>query len=243
MIFKGNIEITEENQKEWVEKLKNVTEIGGYVRVDGYAKVEFPALTEIGGDVSVYGSAKAEFPALTEIGGYVIVDGSAKFPENYKQNTKKGELLKQKLSERLREKFYKRGLIFADGILTRLLSKRKIGKITFYKTRKLGSKKIVYVAKKGNVFSHGETPRQSSKDLRYKISDRDTSNYKSWNIKTIKPIEEIISSYRVITGACFEGTKMFCEGKKLPKKISVKKAIELTFGQYGNEKFKKFFEK
>ena len=242
MKYKGNVEITKENQKEWAEKLKDITEIGGYVTISDEGKAEFPALKAIGGYVYIYGEGKAEFPKLTEIGGDVRVYGSAEFPENYKQNTQKGEFIRQKLSERLRKKFFIKGLIFADGILTRLISKRKLGKITFYKTRKLGSKKIIYIARKGSLFSHGETQKQAFKDLRYKISDRNTEKYTNWTIEIIKPIDEIISSYRTITGACFEGTKMFCEGKKLPKKMSIKKAIELTLGQYGNKQYAKFFE-
>ena len=216
-----------------------MSDVGGDVIVYGNATLE--ALSDVGGDVIVYGNAKLEAKALKTVGSDVIVYGKATLSKKYKQNTGKGEALKQKLSERLIKKFLKKELVFADGILTHLILKRKSGKITFYKTRKIGSEKIVYVARKGNLFAHGETPKKASEDLRYKISDRDTSKYKSWTIETIKPIEEIISSYRAITGACFEGTKMFCEGKKLPAKITIKKAIDLTLGQYGNEQFKKFF--
>ena len=48
--------------------------------------------------------------------------------------------------------------------------------------------------------------------------------------------------YRAITGACEAGTRYFCENNKLPKKCTIRKAIELTQGQYGNESFRKFFE-
>ena len=52
----------------------------------------------------------------------------------------------------------------------------------------------------------------------------------------------MIQAYRAITGACEFGVKDFCQGKKLPPKLSVAKAIELTQGRYGNEQFKGFFK-
>ena len=53
----------------------------------------------------------------------------------------------------------------------------------------------------------------------------------------------MIRMYRAITGACEAGTKYFCENNKLPQKCTIRKAIELTQGQYGNESFRKFFER
>ena len=137
--------------------------------------------------------------------------------------------------------FLKHGYIFADGILTKLINKRKSGNVVVYKTRKLGTGKVVYVVQRDNIFSHGETVKQATHDLRYKLSDRDTSKYKGWTLNSVHTLDSLIQAYRSITGACMEGTRQFCEGKKLPAKASVKVAIRLTSGQYGSEKFKAFF--
>jgi hypothetical protein len=102
--------------------------------------------------------------------------------------------------------------------------------------------KTIFVVQKGEIFSHGETVKQAVHDLRYKLSDRDTTKYKDWTIDTIKPLEQVIASYMCITGACSTGTKMFCEGKTLPEKLSIKKAIELTKGAYRSEQFANFFK-
>jgi len=68
----GNLEITKENQ----EQFKDITEVTGYVRVYGEAKIE--ALQTVGGYVSVGGKAKLEAPQLQTVGGDVYVYGEAK---------------------------------------------------------------------------------------------------------------------------------------------------------------------
>ena len=56
-------------------------------------------------------------------------------------------------------------------------------------------------------------------------------------------MKDIIKMYRVITGACEAGTRYFVENNNLPNRLTVKQTIDLTQGQYGNQQFKKFFEK
>jgi len=93
------------------------------------------------------------------------------------------------------------------------------------------------------VFSHGETPKKAAHDLRYKLGDRDTTKYKKWTLESVKPIEEVIQAYRVITGACEAGTKQWCEGRKLPAKVSIKVAVRMTREAYGGRQFAAFFSK
>ena len=134
-----------------------------------------------------------------------------------------------------------RGYVFADGICLKLVSSKTQGHVTVYECKDF-SNKISYVARSGDKFSHGETIEKSISDLRYKISSRDTSRFSSWEIDDIKPIEELIEAYRVVTGACEAGVKMFLENKNLSSdKMSVQEAIALTENQYGHECFKNFF--
>ena len=134
-----------------------------------------------------------------------------------------------------------RGYVLADGICLKLVSSKTQGHVTVYECKDF-SNKISYVARSGDKFSHGETIEKSISDLRYKISSRDTSRFSSWEIDDIKPIEELIEAYRVVTGACEAGVKMFLENKKLSSdKMSVQEAIALTENQYGHECFKNFF--
>ena len=137
--------------------------------------------------------------------------------------------------------FLKKGYLFADGVLTKIASKKKRGEVTVYKTSKIGTEKIVYVVQVGDVFSHGDTVKQAKADIIYKIGSRDTAFCSSWKLTDRKTKAELIAAYRAITGACFAGTRMFCEGRRLPEILTISEAIATTAGQYGAEKFKKFF--
>jgi len=134
-----------------------------------------------------------------------------------------------------------RGYVFADGICLKLVSSKTQGHVDVYKCEDFNNE-ISYVARNGDKFSHGETIEKSISDLRYKISSRDTGRFSSWKIDDIKSIEELIEAYRVITGACEAGVKMFLENKKLNNdKMCVREAITLTKNQHGHESFKNFF--
>ena len=139
------------------------------------------------------------------------------------------------------ETWLERGFVEADGIRQRILSTKKINDITAWTVDNNG--KGSYVVKRGNLFSHGETVEQAIADLRYKLEDRDTSRFKAWKLDTVVSLDDAIQSYRAITGACAEGTKMFCESLgELPKQLSVKRIIELTQGRYEHDSYVRFFK-
>jgi hypothetical protein len=77
--------------------------------------------------------------------------------------------------------------------------------------------------------------------LRYKLSDRDTSRFKKWNLGTQITLEDAIQAYRAITGACEFGVRQFVESNAIPKKLTVRKVIELTNGNFGDKQFSEFF--
>ena len=128
--------------------------------------------------------------------------------------------------------------IIADGILSKVIKKK--GNI--YHVQNYGSDKITYLVKDGDVYSHGETLKEAKESLKYKISSRDTSEFEKYKLDDELDQKTLIRAYRVITGACEAGTRYFCENNILPEKCTIKKAIELTKGQYGNEKFAEFFK-
>lgn len=130
--------------------------------------------------------------------------------------------------------------IIVDNILSEIVEHK--GNI--YKVKNYGKKEISYLVQDGDVYSHGKTLKEAKESLIYKLSNRDTSRYKDYTLDTKVTKKEAIQMYRVITGACEQGTRMFveCLGK-VPRNLTVKKIIELTKGQYGNDTFKKFFER
>jgi len=225
--------------------------IGGYCYISAGGSLRADTLKAIGGDCHIYAggslradtlkaiggncsiSANASLPALKAIGGYCAISAGGSLKADTKNNT--GIAPVQKVMSDL-------GYLFADGILTRKVSKRKSGRVTVHKTRSPTSDKLIYVAQRGELYSHGDTVKQAVHDLRYKLADRDTTKYKGWKVESVHSVADIIGAYRAITGACETGVKSWCEGKKLPEKLSVRVAIQLTRGAYGAEKFKGFFK-
>lgn len=131
-----------------------------------------------------------------------------------------------------------REVITIDGIKSALIEKKK----SVYKVVNIGETDYTYIIEKEGVFSHGKTIKEAKESFIYKISNRDTSDYAHWTLKTKITKEEAIKSYRVITGACEAGTRYFMENlKSIPKVITPEVVIKLTEGQYGNETYKEFF--
>lgn len=84
---------------------------------------------KISGDLRVYG--QATLPALTEVGGDLLVYEQATLPKRKPANKPKP----------IRDVFAKHGYLLADGILARIISKRKSGQTITYKTNRIGNRR------------------------------------------------------------------------------------------------------
>jgi len=137
--------------------------------------------------------------------------------------------------------FLSKGLLLADGILTRILDVKYRGELEVFKVTRLGSNTESYCVRRGETFSHGATFKEAVSDLMYKVSDRDTTEFQTWTLSTSASKAKMIEAYRKITGACSEGTRHFVESQQIADKLTVKEVVELTKGRYGWEQFKDFF--
>ena len=136
------------------------------------------------------------------------------------------------------DSFYKNKFVFADRILTKLLSRKKEAGVIIYKTQRLGKKEVVYIATKDNkTFAHGKSVREAVMELEFKSGKRDISEYKNMPPDTIKPPQEWAFIYRMITGACQAGVSMFMDRHKLKERYTLAEIIEATKGQFGCDKF------
>ena len=134
--------------------------------------------------------------------------------------------------------YFDNDYILVDGIYCKVIKNHEGIK----KCIKIGSTKEFYVVSSNGKHSHGETIEEAKKDLVYKISNRDKSIYKNLTKDSILSFEEAVECYRVITGACFFGTKNFIETHSVSiKDYSIEEIIELTSNQYGGNTFKEFF--
>lgn len=183
-------------------------------------KNDYSKLEKVTGYVDISENATLQADALTSIGGYVDIS----------EKTKKINF----------ESFLKNGYLYADNILAKIIEKKK----NVYKIKICGQTNVSYCIQDGEDFSHGDTIKEAKDGLLYKISNRDTSKYKNYNLKTILTLKESIGMYRVITGACESGTRYFVETvlKDKKEKYTVQEVINLTRGQYNHEKLVEFFK-
>ena len=132
--------------------------------------------------------------------------------------------------------------IIADSILSKVISKKTIKDLTIYKVINHNKTKESFLVFDGENYSHGDTLKEAKESLIYKISNRDTSEFEKYSINDELDKATLIKMYRAITGACEAGTRYFCENNEIPDRCTIKKAIELTKGQYNADKFEGFFK-
>ena len=129
--------------------------------------------------------------------------------------------------------------LYADGILTHIKSKKRVGKFTLY----VGKIKGKNVVSDGTNYAHCDNIREGIADLLFKSAkDRGADQYKGLSMDTELTVAEMVTMYRVITGACRQGSENFVNGLgELKEKYTIREAIALTKGQYGSDRFAEFF--
>ena len=129
--------------------------------------------------------------------------------------------------------------LYADGILTHVRKRRKLGGYTVY----VGKIKGKNVVSDGVHYAHCDSIRDGIADILFKTaSDRGADQYKDMSLDTEMTVDEAVTMYRIITGACRQGSAAFVDGLKNKKeRYTIRECIELTRGQYGAERFAQFF--
>ena len=132
--------------------------------------------------------------------------------------------------------------LYADKILFHVKSKREIldGKYTYY-TGKIPWINVIY---DGTYYAHCKNIRSGIKDLEYKHAlERGWEQYANYTLDTEIPLDEMITMFRVITGACEQGVQLFIKSMGEVKEVyTPREVIALTEEHYGGEVFRKFFE-
>lgn len=143
--------------------------------------------------------------------------------------------------KRLQDGDYAEGkYLYADGILTHIRGRRTVGEHTFY----IGKIRGKNVATDGRNWAHCDKLRDGIADLLFKSAkDRGADQYKGMSLDTEMTVDEAVTMYRIITGACRQGSEAFVNslGDKLKERYTIREAIELTKGQYNAERFAEFF--
>lgn len=215
--------------------------IGGRVALSKGAKLRAERLEVVGGSVYVYRGAEARAPRLGVVGHYVCLLGGGKLeaPGLEIDLSLEGPLIAEM---NLRLLLWRKGFVLIDGILSKLLSEKTVGDVNVMKVLNIGDTKPSYIVERNNAFAHGNTIKKAIEDIRYKIGDRNVSEFGGWkdNLDQEISLDVAITGYRVITGACEAGVRGFINSIKVPKKLTPNVILKLTEGQYGNDTFREF---
>ena len=130
--------------------------------------------------------------------------------------------------------------LYADGILTHIKRRRAFNGYVFYQ----GKIKNKNVISDGVNYAHCATFKEGVADLMFKAAkDRGEEQYEGLTLESELTAEEMITMYRVITGACKQGTESFVSSLgELKEKYTIAEVIKITEGQYNSDIFKRFFE-
>lgn len=182
---------------------------------------------------------KTDFPRLQTVGGCLDARGEYSHVKQNDSSVLSISIgIKEKCRIALLASFAAEGLSFADGVLARIVSKR--GPVT--KVIVCGKTEISFVVTDGENNSHGKTIQEARDGLIYKITNRDTTEFKGWTLEKSVSKRDAIRAYRCITGACEAGVRGWMERHKdVPDTITVQEIVDITVGAYGHDTFKKFF--
>ena len=129
--------------------------------------------------------------------------------------------------------------IYCDGILTHIKKEKKLGKYTLY-IGKIPGRNVV---SDGTHYAHCGKLREGIADLAFKSAkDRGADQYKNLSLDAELTVADMVTMYRIITGACRQGSESFVDSLgELKEKYTIREALEITKGQYNSEKFAEFF--
>lgn len=183
-----------------------------------------------GGYLDLRGTQITALPDNLTVGGWLDLRGT-QITDKERERSK---------VRRLKDGDYVEGrYIYCDGCLTHIKGTRRAGGYTLY----IGRIKGRNVVSDGTYFAHCDKLRDGIADIAFKrASDRGADQYKDLDLDTELTREEIITMYRIITGACRQGTESFVSRlRELKDAYTIREAIEITRGQYNSERFAEFF--
>ncbi len=207
--------------------------VGGSLYLEGTGITSLPDGLTVGGYLDLRGTGITSLPDGLTVGGSLDLRGTG---------ITNGSQVSRCVPQMLRWEYKGREFIKVDGAFSRVISHR--GKV--WRIVNIGSDKEYYLVTDGQGrWAHGDTISQAKADLIYKISDRNVDEYRNLTPDSRLTFAEAIECYRVITGACAAGTKMFVEslGDKVQEHYTISEMMEVTKGQYGHNTFCDFFRK
>ena len=226
--------------------------VGGYLDLRGTGITTLPDNLTVGGSLDLRGTGITTLPDNLTVGGSLYLEGCTgitTLPDNL---TVGGSLDLEGCTgittrERAKVKKLSNGdyvcgrYLYADRILTHVRGMRKVNGYDFY----IGKIQGRNVVSDGTHYAHCDKLRDGVADLAFKSAkDRGADQYKGLTLDSVLTIDEAVTMYRVITGACRQGSQAFVDslGDKRKDTYTIRECIELTEGQYNSGAFKRFFD-
>ena len=184
----------------------------------------------VGGGLDLRGTQITALPDNLTVGGGLDLSGTQ---------------ITDKYTERKKVKILKNGdyvagkYLYVDGILTQIKRKKTVGQYTVYVGRIKGKN----IVSDGTNYAHCEKLRDGIADLLFKAAkDRGAEQYEGMSLDTELTVSEAVTMYRIITGACRQGSEDFVNSQQnLKEKYTIRECVEMTRGQYNSGKFAEFF--
>ena len=222
--YEGNLDLRYSNVTSLPDNLK----VSGYLDLEGTPITSLPDNLTVGGSLYIRGTKITSLPDNLTVGGEIISDGGKIKNSGHYKRLQHGDYVEGKY-------------LFADHILTHVKRAKKIGEYTFY-VGKIPNKNVAF---DGEYYAHCKTFSDGVRDIEFKrASDRGAEQYRSLTLDSEVSKDEAITMYRVITGACQQGTESFVSSLRDTKdRYTIREMISITQGQYGSRTFAEFFDR
>ena len=235
-----------------IQQLPDNLTVGGWLYLRDTAIQQLPDNLAVGGDLDLRGTAIQQLPDNLTVGGWLYLNGTAiqQLPDNLTVGARLyfggTEIWDTSMVKRLKDGDCRPGeWIYADGILTHIKREKQVhtedGDFTFY-ISKIPGRNVVY---DGTFYAHAATLRKGVQDILFKrAKDRGAEVYKQYSLNDRIDTKDAIVMYRIITGACRQGTQQFIDSLPdgLKESYTIREIMEMTNGKYGGDAFREFFE-
>ena len=235
-----------------IQQLPDNLTVGGSLNLSGTAIQQLPDNLAVGGNLYLSGTAIQQLPDNLTVGGGLYLRDTAiqQLPDNLTVGTwlsiMDTAIRDTSMVKRLKDGDHRPGeWIYADGILTHIKREKQVhtedGDFTFY----IGKIPNCHVVYDGTFYAHAATLREGVQDILFKrAKDRGAEVYKQYSLNDRIDTKDAIVMYRIITGACRQGTQQFIDSLPdgLKESYTIREIMEMTKGQYGGETFREFFE-
>ena len=215
----------------------NITSLPEGLSVGGYLYLRGTNITSLPEGLSVGGSLDLENCSnITSLPEGLSVGGVLYLPNSRLTNIGTYRKLEPSTPEWVEGRF-----VWADGILTPI-KKTIHAENYFFFVGRIPHRNVV---SDGVHFAHCDKFVDGIADLKIKLNGQDASRFYSLRYDTRLTPEEAIEAYRVITGACAQGTRLFLDkiGNEANKTHTVREIIELVGTNYGFADFARFIKK